>query len=72
MYSITDDLVSFRSHGFAYDNLNRLASASRAYCSQGYSDDGVGYRLTRVIGGTTETYAHSPAANPIHDDHGRR
>lgn len=48
-----------------YDNLNRLNSASGLYGSQSYTYDGVGNRLTRVIGGTTDTYAYSPTANQI-------
>ncbi len=38
-------------------NMYRVASASGAYGSQSYTYDGVGNRLTRVVSGTTETYA---------------
>jgi RHS repeat-associated protein len=48
-----------------YDNLNRLNSASGLYGSQSYTYDGVGNRLTRVIGSTTDTYAYSSSANQI-------
>jgi RHS repeat-associated protein len=48
-----------------YDDLNRLWSASGLYGSQSYTYDGVGNRLTRVVGSTMDTYAYSPAANQI-------
>ncbi len=45
--------------------LNCLASASGAYGSQSYTYDGVGNRLTRVLGGATETYAYTTGANQV-------
>jgi RHS repeat-associated protein len=69
--NINDNLVSARTQMIAYDHLNRIASASGAYGSQGYTYDGVGNRLTRVTGATTETYAYNSisstqATNQIH------
>src|SRR5712664_794795 len=62
--------VSGRSQTAGYDNLNRVASASGAYGSESYTYDGVGNRLTRVVGGTTKTYGYlTPPQNPGHDDH---
>ena len=63
--SITDNLASSRTQTLGYDNLNRLNSASGLYGSQSYTYDGVGNRLTRVIGSTTDTYAYSSTANQI-------
>lgn len=63
--SITDHLTSARTQTVTYDNLNRVATAGGVYGSQGYTYDGVGNRLTRVIGGTTDTYAYSPTANRV-------
>ena len=63
--AIADGLLPNRSQTFTYDDLNRLASANGAYGPQTYSYDGVGNRLNRVVGGTTETYAYSPNANQI-------
>src|SRR5579863_2636608 len=56
-----------RSQTIGYDNLNRVASASASgsYGSQSYTYDGVGNRLTRVLGGTTETYAYASTANRV-------
>ena len=62
---ITDSLISSRTQALTYDDLNRVASASGAYSSQSYSYDGVGNRLTRVLGGTTETYAYATTANQV-------
>ncbi len=63
--SITDHLASSRTQTLGYDNLNRLNSASGLYGSQSYTYDGVGNRLTRVVGSTTDTYAYSSTANQI-------
>ena len=54
-----------RSQTVTYDDLNRVATAGGAYGSQSYTYDGVGNRLTRVIGTTTDAYAYSPTANQI-------
>lgn len=63
--SITDALASSRSQTLTYDDLNRLHTASGLYGSHSYTYDGVGNRLTRVIGSTTDTYAYSSSANRI-------
>ena len=63
--SITDHIASCRTQTVTYDNLNRVYTASGLYGSQSYTYDGVGNRLTRVIGGTTDTYAYSSTANQI-------
>lgn len=63
--AITDHLVSARTQALTYDNLNRVASASGLYGAQGYTYDGVGNRLTRSIGGTTDTYAYASTANRV-------
>ena len=63
--SITNNLNSARTQTVTYDDLNRVASASGLYGSQSYTYDGVGNRLTRVIGGMTDTYAYSGSANQI-------
>ncbi len=63
--SITDSLVSGRTQALTYDDLNRVAGPSGVYGSQSYTYDGVGNRLTRVLGGTTETYAYATAANQV-------
>lgn len=63
--SITDNQTSARSQTLTYDDLNRLWTASGLYGSQSYTYDGVGNRLTRVIGGTTDTYAYSSTANQV-------
>jgi len=63
--AIADGVVPNLSQILTYDDLNRVATASGIYGSQSYTYDGVGNRKTRVLGGTTETYAYSPAANQI-------
>lgn len=62
---ITDNHTSARSQTLTYDNLNRVATANGAYGAQSYTYDGVGNRLTRVLGAVTDTYAYSPTANQI-------
>ena len=63
--AITDGLVSGRTQAVGYDDLNCVATASGAYGSQSYTYDGVGNRLARVVGSTTDTYAYSSTANRI-------
>ena len=63
--SITDALTPARTQIVTYDNLNRVATASGAYGAQSYTYDGVGNRLTRVLGATTETYVYAPTANQV-------
>jgi RHS repeat-associated protein len=63
--SITDALDSARDQSFTYDNINRLATANGLYGSQTYTYDGVGNRLIRTIGTTTDTYAYNLTSNQI-------
>ena len=76
---ITDAVVSGRSQTLTYDNLNRVASAtaSGSYGSQSYTYDGVGNRLTRVVGGgsincssptsTGDCYASASTSNQLNN-----
>jgi RHS repeat-associated protein len=63
--SITDAVTSGRTQAVTYDDLNRLATAGGVYGSQSYTYDGVGNRLTRVIGTTADTYAYLPTTNQV-------
>ncbi|HEY0105573.1 MAG TPA: RHS repeat-associated core domain-containing protein [Rhizomicrobium sp.] len=63
--AITDHLTSGRTQAFGYDNLNRLASASGLYGSLAFTYDGVGNRLTNVVGGTTSAYAYPSTSNRL-------
>src|SRR5262249_31360226 len=47
------------------DNLNRLASAVGTYGSLGFTYDGAGNRLTRVLGSATDTYAYASTSNRL-------
>ncbi|WP_293381800.1 RHS repeat-associated core domain-containing protein [Phenylobacterium sp.] len=63
--AITDAIASGRTQALTYDDLNRLATASGVYGAQSYTYDGVGNRLTRVVGATTDTYAYPSTSNQI-------
>lgn len=63
--AITDNHQSGSSQTFGYDDLNRLSSATGAYGALSYTYDGVGNRLTRVSGATTDTYAYPGTSNRL-------
>jgi RHS repeat-associated protein len=62
---ITDNLNAARTQSFTYSNINRLKTAAGAYGAQSYSYDHVANRLSRTVGGVTDTYAISPTSNQI-------
>lgn len=57
--------VSWLSQSFAYDALNRLESATGVYGTIGYTYDKVGNRLTRAVGGQTDTYSYVAGTNRL-------
>jgi RHS repeat-associated protein len=50
---------------FTYDYANRVKTAVGLYGSQTYNYDAVGNRTSRVVGGTTDTYATFGTSNRI-------
>ena len=53
------------SNTYGYDNLDRLTSAVVPATPYGYTYDGVGNRLTRTAGSSTDTYAYGTTSNRI-------
>lgn len=51
--------------GFAYDNLNRLTSATQASTSFAYTYDATGNRTAKIVGGTTYTNTVDPGSNKL-------
>ena len=62
---ITATNVSWLSQSFVYDELNRLESATGLYGTIDYSYDKVGNRLTRAVGGQTDTYSYVSGTNRL-------
>ena len=63
--TLTDLLTSARTQTLGYDVLNRLTSATGVYGTLGFTLDGVGNRLTRTQGGSTETYTYDTVSNRL-------
>lgn len=63
--SITDKLNSSRDQSFDYDKLYRLTYALGVYGSIDYTYDANGNRVTRSIGGVTQTSTYPPTSNTV-------
>jgi RHS repeat-associated protein len=63
--AITDATGQLADQQFSYGALSRLSQAQGPYGTIDYSYDGVGNRLSRSIGGDTETYAYSPSSHHL-------
>jgi len=62
---ISDQIAATAGQTFGYDDLYRLASATGAYGTIGYTYDKVGNRLTRTQDGQTDTYAYEPGTHKL-------
>jgi RHS repeat-associated protein len=79
---IDDLLLPARSQNFVFDDLYRLTSATGLYGSISYTYDANGNRLSKTVGGQTDTYTYTPGSNRLasitganpetftHDDNG--
>ena len=63
--AITDSLTPARNQTFGYNALHNLTSATGLYGTLGYTYDAVGNRLTRTLGGTTETLTYAAGSNRL-------
>jgi YD repeat-containing protein len=63
--SITGTNTPWYSQTFAYDELNRLISATGRYGSISYTYDDVGNRLTRNTNGVNETFSYFSGTNRL-------
>lgn len=63
--AIADVLNATRNQTFTYDELHRLIGATGVYGTTNYTYDPVGNRLTRALGGATETYAYAGSSNRL-------
>jgi YD repeat-containing protein len=76
-YDANHNLISIRgtytpwyNKDFNYDALNRLYHANGIYGNIEFIYDKVGNRLTRTIGGQTETYTYYPGTNKLYQTTG--
>ena len=63
--AITDNLDPVKNQIFGYDDLYRLTGATGVYGQTGYTYDKVGNRLTKTIGGQTDTYTYTAGTNRL-------
>jgi len=64
---ITNNLDSSRNQSFGYDDLYRLTGATGIYGSISHTYDNVSNRLTKTIGGQTDTYSYFPGTNKLNE-----
>jgi RHS repeat-associated protein len=62
---ITNNLDSNRNQTFTYDDLYRLTGATGIYGSISHTYDNADNRLTKTIGGQTDTYSYVAGTNKL-------
>ncbi|MFH2044003.1 MAG: RHS repeat-associated core domain-containing protein [Pseudomonadota bacterium] len=63
--AINDNLDAAKNQIFGYDDLYRLTSATGAYDTIGYTYDKTGNRLTKTVGGQTDTYSYETGTSRL-------
>lgn len=53
------------TNSYGYDNVDRLTTFTGPSVSQAFTYDGVGNRLTKTVGGNTDTYALATTSNRL-------